>query len=175
MTQKSEVAERAGYLLISWDSLGHWFFRVARDGLSRRVTLTEIRRKNRHSVPEWWMVLNASQPQLDSRKSGEGLGRLISHSFATCLPDRRSESRSDCLAGVSVSGSCIAWIESHSSPSSFRKLAQAEQQAFPHTNHLKILVKARIQFNRTHVCLDMKANTINCFVSFTLLSHPLRI
>jgi hypothetical protein len=40
-----------GYLLISWDSLGQWFFRVAQNGMPRRVTLSEIRRKNRYSVP----------------------------------------------------------------------------------------------------------------------------
>jgi hypothetical protein len=59
MTQKwgHPMADRAGsprivgHLLISWDSLGQWIFRVAQNDRHRHITLSEIRRKNRHSVP----------------------------------------------------------------------------------------------------------------------------
>jgi hypothetical protein len=44
-----------GSLLISWDTLGHWILRVAQNDRHRHVCLSEIRRKNLHSVAVVWM------------------------------------------------------------------------------------------------------------------------
>jgi hypothetical protein len=48
-----------GHLLISWDSLGQRIIRVAQNDRYRNTTLSEIRRKNLHSVPVWWMEMKS--------------------------------------------------------------------------------------------------------------------
>jgi hypothetical protein len=71
-----------GHLLISWDSLGQWNFRLAQNDRYRHSSLSEIRRKNRHSVPvrrrirenaDLRMNGRPDQPQLPSRESGSWL------------------------------------------------------------------------------------------------------
>jgi hypothetical protein len=42
------------YLLISWHSLGHLIIRVALNDKHPHSILSEIRRKNHHSVPDGW-------------------------------------------------------------------------------------------------------------------------
>ena len=70
MAERQGDPDMVGFLVISWDSLGHWFFRVDQYGVSRRGSLSEIRRKNAHSVPEWWMALKPDRAERPSRKSG---------------------------------------------------------------------------------------------------------
>ena len=47
-----------GHSLISWGSVGQWFLRVAQNGWYRQASLSEIRRKSRHSVPDGRLDLN---------------------------------------------------------------------------------------------------------------------
>ena len=63
-----------GLCVISWDSLGHGFFRVAQNEVWRQVILSEIRQKNAHSVPEWRMDLKYARTLPAPRNSGEGIG-----------------------------------------------------------------------------------------------------
>lgn len=56
--------------VISWVSLGHCIFRVARNDRSRRVILSEIRRKNLHSVPVGRMGLKPDQLEPPDRELG---------------------------------------------------------------------------------------------------------
>jgi hypothetical protein len=66
------------------------------------------------------MGLNPDQPEPVCRKSGDRSVGSGSHPSVTRLPDWWVRSRSDCITVVSVSGSCIAWIEPHSLPKSIR-------------------------------------------------------
>jgi hypothetical protein len=63
-----------GNLLISWDSLGQWIFRVAQNDRHRHFSLSEIRRKNCHSVPDGRMDMKPDQTEQLLWKSGGWLG-----------------------------------------------------------------------------------------------------
>jgi hypothetical protein len=112
-----------GHLVISWDSSGCWIFRVAQNDRSRRVTLSEIRRKNCHSVPVGRMGLKPDRQKPPFRKSGGCRFWSGLHPSVTRLPDRRDGSRSDCLTDGFAPASRSAWIKSHSLPGSFRTSA----------------------------------------------------
>ena len=80
-------------LLISLDSLGHLFLRVQQSDKNRHVSLSEIRRKNCHSVPDWWMDMKSVRQESGPRKSGTSLCWSNTYPSVTCLPDRRVGSR----------------------------------------------------------------------------------
>ena len=73
MAERVGSPRMVGNLLISWDSLGQWIFRVAQNDRYRQVSLSEIRRKNRHSVPDWRMDLEPDRQELAFRRSGSWL------------------------------------------------------------------------------------------------------
>ena len=103
-----------GHSLISWCSVGQRFHRVAQNGRYRQASLSEIRRKSRHSVPEWRMDLKPDRQGPASRKSGGWLCWSGFRPSVTRLPDRGIGSRADCLA---VHDLGIAVVTANSSPS----------------------------------------------------------
>ena len=88
---------RVGHLLILWDSSGCWIIRVAQNDRYRQTSLSEIRRKTRHSVPAERMDLKLDRTSPAPRESGGWLG-VSGLSSLPPLPDLRGRSRSDCLA-----------------------------------------------------------------------------
>jgi hypothetical protein len=57
MAELAGVPGLVGFLVISWDSLDLRIYRVGQNEVWRQVSLSEIRRKNPHSVPVWMMSL----------------------------------------------------------------------------------------------------------------------